>query len=84
MKKIFIFFIRAYQVALSPVLPPSCRFEPSCSHYAIEAISRYGVLRGLVIALRRIMRCHPWCAGGYDPIEDNGLFICEKRLKRGS
>ena len=60
--------IRVYQLVVSPILGPSCRFEPSCSHYAMMAIERYGVPKGGVIALKRLLRCHPWSAGGYDPV----------------
>ena len=61
-------FIRAYQVVLRPVLPPACRFAPSCSEYAHQAVATHGVWRGGVMAARRIGRCHPWHAGGYDPV----------------
>jgi len=61
-------FIRAYQVVLRPVLPPACRFAPSCSEYAHQAVETYGVWRGGLMAVRRIGRCHPWHAGGYDPV----------------
>jgi putative membrane protein insertion efficiency factor len=60
--------IRAYQVAISPWLGPACRFEPSCSHYALEAIERHGVLRGSWLAARRVGRCHPLGDSGYDPV----------------
>jgi putative membrane protein insertion efficiency factor len=60
--------IGAYQLLLSPLLLPSCRFEPSCSHYAQEAIATHGVLRGLALAMRRLLRCHPWGGSGYDPV----------------
>jgi uncharacterized protein len=60
--------IRAYQLAVSPVLGPACRFHPTCSHYAAEAIQRHGALRGGVLAARRLLRCHPFRAGGYDPV----------------
>jgi len=62
--------IRAYQRTLSPLLGPRCRFHPSCSHYAIEAIERFGVARGGWLALRRITRCHPLNAGGLDPVPE--------------
>jgi uncharacterized protein len=60
--------IRCYQLAISPLLPPSCRYLPSCSDYAVEAISRHGALVGLGLALRRLARCHPWGGSGYDPV----------------
>lgn len=59
--------VRAYQVFLSPLLGAHCRFQPTCSQYCIEAIHRYGVVRGGLKSLRRIARCHPWHSGGYDP-----------------
>ncbi len=63
--------VRAYQWLLSPVLPASCRYHPTCSHYACEAISRHGVLRGGWLAAARILRCHPWRTGGLDPVPEN-------------
>jgi len=60
--------IRAYQLLLSPVLPPSCRYQPSCSHYAAAAIAQHGPWRGAVLSLRRLLRCHPWGGSGYDPV----------------
>lgn len=63
-----LILIRLYQYFLSPVLPPSCRFYPTCSHYAYEAISRHGVLSGLALTIRRVLRCHPFHPGGIDPV----------------
>jgi uncharacterized protein len=63
-------FVRLYQLAISPLLLPSCRFFPSCSDYAIEAIERYGAVRGLGLALWRLARCNPWGGSGYDPVPD--------------
>jgi uncharacterized protein len=60
--------IRVYQVALSPLLAPACRFEPSCSQYAVEAVERHGALRGVWLAAKRVGRCHPWGGFGYDPV----------------
>ncbi|RDH82684.1 MAG: membrane protein insertion efficiency factor YidD [endosymbiont of Galathealinum brachiosum] len=71
MRKIFIGLIRFYQYAISPYLPPHCRYTPTCSTYAVEAIGRFGILRGGWMALRRIGRCHPWQEGGYDPLPDD-------------
>ena len=60
--------IRGYQIILSPLLPPSCRFHPSCSAYALEAVTRHGALKGGWLAARRLARCHPFHPGGYDPV----------------
>ena len=60
--------IGVYQLLISPLLMPSCRFEPSCSHYAQEAIATHGALRGVILAGRRLLRCHPWGGSGYDPV----------------
>lgn len=69
MKKILILMIRFYRKAISPLFPPCCRFTPTCSQYAIEAITKYGVLKGSVKAIWRILRCNPFCKGGYDPVD---------------
>ncbi|MFZ4689981.1 MAG: membrane protein insertion efficiency factor YidD [Polymorphobacter sp.] len=66
--RLLIVPIRLWQVTFSVILPPSCRFSPSCSHYAIEAISRHGPIKGGWLAARRIGRCHPWGSSGYDPV----------------
>ncbi|MGI9181897.1 MAG: membrane protein insertion efficiency factor YidD [Longimicrobiaceae bacterium] len=63
-----ILMIRFYQKWISPVLPPSCRFRPTCSAYTLEAIQRYGAARGCWLGLKRLLRCHPFCRGGYDPV----------------
>ncbi len=65
---IFILPIKIYQLVLSPLIGPSCRFNPTCSHYAIQAITKYGALKGLYLALKRIIRCHPWGESGNDPV----------------
>ncbi len=68
-KSILLGIIKGYQYVISPLFPPSCRFTPTCSAYAIEAIQRHGALKGSYLALRRILRCHPFCSGGYDPVK---------------
>jgi uncharacterized protein len=67
-RQLMILAVRGYQVSLSPLLPASCRYHPSCSNYAIEALERHGALRGGWLAARRIGRCNPFVAGGYDPV----------------
>ena len=68
LRRLAVLPVRIYQWTISPVLPPSCRFHPTCSAYAIEAVLTHGILKGGWLALRRILRCHPWSAGGYDPV----------------
>jgi putative membrane protein insertion efficiency factor len=68
LKKVLVGMVRGYKYLISPLLPPSCRFYPTCSTYTIEAIEKYGALRGTLLGLRRILRCHPFCRGGYDPV----------------
>jgi putative membrane protein insertion efficiency factor len=67
--------IRTYQLLVSPLLPPSCRFLPTCSNYAIDAVHRHGPVRGLGLALRRLARCHPWGGSGYDPVPERPFAI---------
>lgn len=68
MKQIALLLIRLYQKTISRVLPPSCRFTPSCSHYGYEAIEKYGFIKGGWMAVKRVSRCHPLNPGGYDPV----------------
>jgi uncharacterized protein len=68
MRAVFVTLIRLYQWTLSPLLGPKCRFHPSCSHYALEAIQRFGILHGGWLTLKRLGRCHPWHPGGIDPV----------------
>lgn len=68
MKFIAVFLIVVYQKIISPAFPPSCRFVPTCSQYAREAIMKHGFLKGSYLAVRRLLRCHPFHAGGYDPV----------------
>jgi putative membrane protein insertion efficiency factor len=65
-----LLLLRAYRKFLSPVLPDTCRFHPSCSHYAEQALTRHGAFKGSVLAVRRVARCHPFSAGGHDPVPD--------------
>lgn len=66
--------VRFYSRFISPALPPRCRYYPSCSAYAVGAVERYGILRGLVLAVWRVLRCNPWSHGGYDPPDAQTLF----------
>ena len=68
MKGLALELIKVYQATLSRVLPPSCRFTPTCSEYTYEAISKFGIAKGIGLGMRRIARCHPFCEGGYDPV----------------
>lgn len=68
MGRILIWLVRLYQLVISPMIGPHCRFYPSCSQYAIEAIESHGLVKGLYLALRRLSRCHPWHPGGLDPV----------------
>lgn len=68
MTRILLVLIRAYQYLVSPMLGPSCRFTPTCSEYAVEALKKYGVIKGGWLSVKRVGRCHPWHDGGYDPL----------------
>ena len=68
-----IALLRAYKFAISPLFPPSCRYVPTCSEYAIEAVERHGVLRGSALAFWRLLRCHPFVKGGFDPVPLDGV-----------
>lgn len=68
MSRLLLWLIGAYRLFISPLLPPACRFTPTCSEYAIDAIRKYGAARGAYLALRRLLRCHPFHQGGYDPV----------------
>ncbi len=78
MRLLFIFVIRLYQVMLSPLLPRACRFYPSCSQYAIDAIRKHGIARGVVWTGRRLVRCHPWHQGGVDLVPDPSCSTAER------
>jgi len=70
MKQVVLWALRVYKVAVSPLLPPACRYTPTCSEYAMEAIERHGVWTGGWLATRRVLSCHPWSRGGYDPVPE--------------
>ena len=70
MKKILMLIIRAYQLFLSPLFGSNCRYMPTCSHYTHQAIAQYGAIRGVWMGIKRILRCHPWVKGGYDPVPE--------------
>ena len=74
LREIAIAPIRVYQRVLSPLLPRRCKYHPTCSAYAVDAVREYGILRGLVLAGWRLLRCNPWSHGGYDPVEAQRLF----------
>ena len=79
MKRLLTGLIRIYQWTLSPVLGRWCRFQPSCSHYAVEAIEKHGSLRGSWLAIKRVCRCQPFCKAGYDPVPEAGIRNYETR-----
>mgnify|MGYP003433296607 len=75
MARLLIACIRAYQIMLSPFFGQQCRFTPTCSHYAIESIQLHGAFKGLILAIKRISRCHPWHVGGHDPVPNSDTEI---------
>ncbi|RKY78487.1 membrane protein insertion efficiency factor YidD [candidate division KSB1 bacterium] len=68
MRRILTFLIRFYQKVISPGLPATCRFYPTCSEYSIQALEKYGFVKGTILSVKRVSRCHPWNPGGYDPV----------------
>ena len=82
-KSVTLQLLRAYKWAISPMFPPACRFTPTCSEYAMEAIERFGVLHGGWMAAGRLLRCHPFVKGGYDPV-DRGPFVARPRRSEGT
>jgi putative membrane protein insertion efficiency factor len=70
LKKVFLSVIRFYQIVISPLKPPSCRFYPTCSHYGLEAVERFGAFKGGWLAIKRISKCHPFHPGGVDPVPE--------------
>jgi len=81
MTKVVITLLRAYKWALSPLLPAACRYVPTCSEYAMEAVERHGALGGGVKAAWRVIRCHPFAKGGYDPVERGQGAACTHQLR---
>lgn len=75
MKTVLLGMVRAYRYFLSPMLPPACRFVPSCSEYAVEALEKHGAWRGGYLSARRVCRCHPWHPGGFDPVPEEPAAI---------
>ncbi|TCT17608.1 hypothetical protein EDD68_12726 [Melghiribacillus thermohalophilus] len=71
MKSIFIWIIRFYRRFISPIKPPSCRFQPTCSQYGLEVIQRFGAIKGGYLTIKRILKCHPFHPGGFDPVPEN-------------
>ncbi|MGY3777297.1 membrane protein insertion efficiency factor YidD [Isobaculum melis] len=80
MKRLFILPIRGYQKFISPLFPPSCRYAPSCSHYAVKAIEKHGVVKGSIMGISRIIRCNPFVKGGNDAVPD---YFTLKKAKEG-
>lgn len=70
LKKLLLGIIRFYQIVISPLKPPTCRFYPTCSHYGLEAVQRFGAIKGGWLAIKRILKCHPFHPGGFDPVPD--------------
>jgi hypothetical protein len=81
-KNILLMLLRGYKWALSPMLPPACRYVPTCSEYAIEAVERYGALRGGAIVIWRLLHCHPFASGGFDPVPVPVERISDAALRR--
>ena len=79
MRRILITLIKLYRYAISPYLAPSCRYTPTCSSYAIEAVERFGIFRGSWLAIRRISRCHPWHEAGYDPVPEKTSLTASRK-----
>ena len=81
MKYLCVIIIKLYRVLISPILPPCCRFEPTCSEYSMQAFSRHGFFAGLILSAHRVLRCNSFCRPGYDPVPD--ILIWKKIFKRG-
>jgi hypothetical protein len=77
-KTVLLGALRGYKWAISPMFPPACRYLPTCSEYATEAVERYGAVRGSLMAVWRLLRCHPFSKGGYDPVVDGAKVDCKQ------
>ena len=82
MKTLLIWGIQGYRILISPLFPPTCRFQPTCSQYALEAVRRFGAFKGMGLALKRIVRCHPFNPGGYDPVPEDLRTVSQSQLER--
>ena len=71
----FVLLIKFYQLCISPFIPPSCRYTPTCSQYGLEAFRKHGPIKGLYLTVRRLLRCHPWGGSGYDPVPEEFNFF---------
>ena len=78
-RRLVLLPVTLYQRVISPLLPRRCKYEPTCSRYAVEAVGEFGILRGLVLAGWRLLRCNPWSHGGLDPVEDQRVFPSRRR-----
>ena len=74
MKRFLLMLVRFYQLCISPLIPPRCRYTPTCSQYAIEAIGKYGAIKGSYLTVKRLLRCHPWGGHGYDPVPEENQY----------
>jgi putative membrane protein insertion efficiency factor len=83
-KFVMLQLLHAYKRVISPFLPAACRYVPTCSEYAMEAVERYGALRGGWMAFTRIMRCHPWASSGYDPVERSRVTVGRSAVRKSS
>jgi putative membrane protein insertion efficiency factor len=82
-KKLYLFPVRLYRRFISPLKPPCCRFTPTCSAYTVTAIERFGILKGTVLSVWRILRCNPFCRGGMDPVPEEFSFFGKKKKNGG-
>jgi len=84
MQRLLMVLVRGYRLLLSPSLGSACRFEPTCSAYALQALERHGAARGSYLTLARLVRCHPWCAGGHDPVPEAAPRLFTRLLSPSS